>query len=237
MQDVTATDPSRVETAKVDGNVKEEPRPPYTPFPPGECINDKWKFAGKNATLVCATKEVFLAELASQIPARCKEGEPIVVTLDATIRIEGPRFDLGWYVATDGGDAMNGKCVLNDLHTGGSYPLVSPSNNATAVGKTVWSVVDGGDDDKCGDVFLPSNETVANMRTPFVMNSTLTCTDENDDGFMDIAVCFTWRSAQHNGVCDPKNNIPGAATSGCYCTRYDIPNIPVGPEDPEKACK
>lgn len=234
-QDVTATDPSRVEM-KVNGTVKEEPKPPYVPpGPPDTCINDKWKAGGKEQTLVCATKEVFLTSLVAKKPLSCKPGEQITLSIDGTIRMEGSRSDLGWYVAVDGGDAMNGKCVLNGLQKGSTYDMVDPNDNTTSVGKVAWTADQGGDDDECGDVVLKGSSADV-MRFPFVVNSTLTCADENDDGILDIAVCFTWSNKENNDMCTISTNAPTAATGSCYCTRYDVLNVPVKPTDPVVPC-
>jgi hypothetical protein len=227
-QDVTATDPSEVaEAPPHDGDTKSGDKNPYSPpGGPQGCIHDKWKAAGKTDELVCATKEVYLDSLASDKPLKCSQGEPITITINATLRIAGPRRDLGWYVATDGGDALDGQCVVNGLQKGNAYPIMDIDKGTKSVGSVAWGTDQKADGDQCGDVFVES-ASGAHMLTPFVVSTTLPCTDDNEDGVLDLAVCFTWRTDANNGACTLSDNIPGAPTGGCFCTRYDVPNVEV----------
>lgn len=230
-QDVTATDPSHVALNKTTGTVKEDGKDPYSP-PNGTqvCLQDKWTSSGKNGTLVCSTKQVFVETVKSTKPLKCKPGEKVNVTVDATMRIDGPRNDLGWYVAADGGDALTGTCIVNGLQSRFGYNLTDTVTTAPA-GKIVWLKPDGGDDDKCGDVKTDVDKT--QIRTPLLVNAELPCIDDNDDGVLDVAVCFTWKNDINNqGTCNIADNIPGSDCS-CYCTRYDIKNVEV--EDPPVA--
>jgi hypothetical protein len=150
--------------------------------------------------------------------------------VDASMRIDGPRNDLGWYVAADGGDALTGKCIVNGLQSAYNYPLVDVAASPTSPGKVVWFKKDGGDDDMCGDV---ATDKDARLNTPILVNAELPCTDENEDGVLDVSICFTWKNGPL-GLCSIQDNIPGTDCS-CFCTRYDIKNIKID-DPPVKPC-
>lgn len=200
---VMANDDSEVGMTPKPGAPKSGDKPPYSPpTPPGGCIQNKWDDAGKSGELICATKDVFLEKLASPNDMSCTLGDSLTITVEGSILIQnGGKFDLGWYVASDGGDALLGTCIVNGIQNGNPYD-VQPS------GKVAWDT-DGADGDQCGDVFVTSNDNAASIDIPFVVSATLPCKDDNDDGNLDFAVCFTWRDAGNNDVCTFTNNIPG----------------------------
>jgi uncharacterized repeat protein (TIGR01451 family) len=233
MPDVTASDPSAV------GKLRETPRdPPYSP--PGnetKCLQDSWNETySTGSELICTTKEVYLLSLKSQ-PITCILGEMVNVSVTAAINIASSRSDLGWYVAADGGDALEGKCIVNGLQEMFDYTIT----NTTTGGQVTY------DDDACGDVTI-SGQGGGTLEIPVVVNSAVLCADENDDGLLDMAVCFTWNTKATDSICtlsssDPATKgvlpdlYPGAA-SMCYCESYNIPNTTVvKPVDDPVPCK
>lgn len=238
--DVTATDPSNVVLKSgLEGDVKQGEKTPYEAPPTNstKCIQDNWKAANKTDDLVCASKEVYIdpTSVTSDKPLTCTLGETVAITIDASIQIAGPRNDVGWYVATDGGDALTGQCVVNGFQdNGAAYDIVNA--NSQSAGFVKWTKTDGADGDKCGDVFIV-NDGSAKVAIPIMVNVTVPCIDENDDGALDFAVCFTWKTDATNGMCNFSTNIPGT-NCGCFCTRIDVPNAEVVPTpvDPVAAC-
>jgi hypothetical protein len=83
--------------------------------------------------------------------------------------------------------------------------------------------MDNGDGDECGDIYI-HGEDQAMIKIPIAVEVTLACEDFNDDGLLDFPICFTWR---HGGAaeCTFGNNLPEDISGGCYCTRYDVPNV------------
>jgi hypothetical protein len=236
--DVTATDPSDVVLKRgIDADVKQGEKPPYAAPPTNStaCIQDNWKAANHTDDLVCASKEVFIDSVVSDKPLTCSPGETINITVDATIQIAGPRNDVGWYIASDGGDALTGQCIVNGFQDSGAVYDVLNSNGQSA-GFVQWTKADGADGDKCGDIFIV-NDGSAKVSIPILVDAALPCTDDNDDGALDFAVCFTWKTDATNGMCNFSTNIPGT-NCGCYCTRIDVPNVEVVPTpvDPIAAC-
>ena len=60
------------------------------------------------------------------------------------------------------------------------------------------NTVSEGDGDECGDVYL-LGEDEAVIPIPIAVEVTLACEDQNEDGFLDFSICFTWRK---NGADD-----------------------------------
>jgi uncharacterized membrane protein len=221
LDDVTATDPSSV------GKLRPTPRdPPYSP--PGnvtKCLQDSWNETGKSGgDLICTTKEVYLESLTSK-PITCVAGEKVKVSVTAVINIASSRSDLGWYVAADGGDALEGTCIVNGLQEMYDYKFT----NSTFGGEVTW------DDDNCGDVTISGGG--GKLEIPVVVNSEVLCADENEDGKLDLAVCFTWNNKATDAICTLSSSdkatqgslpdlYPGSA-SMCYCESYNIQNSTV----------
>jgi hypothetical protein len=176
---------------------------------------------GKNESLICRAREVHLAAIQTTEAKSCKLGEKIKLTLISTITVESCRHDFGWYIATDGGNALTGKCVINSLVQSNKY-------NITAPGYMTWEQ-DHIANDTCGDIFYPKDNSTSSH--PIVLNEVtlakeieVECADVNDDGFLDFSMCFTWRDADHDTVCDPSALYPAYA-GHCDCERYNVVNV------------
>jgi hypothetical protein len=186
--------------------------------------------------LVCATKHVYLENVASPVKQTCVQGERINVTIRANVVVEGSRHDVGWYVARDGGDALNGTCHINGLifNNDKPYQVVSHDKKAkTAVAASVeWKKTLGGDNDECGDVIVKDESTVVIAATTILHEAEVVCQDgaDVDASNLDVAICFTWKglatSSSNKGICHVETNTPGSDCS-CYCTSYSIANITV----------
>jgi hypothetical protein len=178
--------------------------------------------------VVCATKDVYLEAIKAKTPMSCSAGETITISFDGSIRMmKELKYDVGYYIATDGGDALSGTCAVNGLQQGAApYKVVDKAGSSNVVGSVAWTT-NGADGDVCGDVFTTAAVTASNIDLNVAMDLTVPCKDENEDGILDVAICFTWKCDATNGVCTIAKNIPGALTESCYCTRYDIPGIDV----------
>lgn len=122
----------------------------------------------------------------------------------ATIQLSGSllinasaRYDIGIFIAEDGGDAKTGSCFREYLPP----PLVSSptlANLQSGYGP-YWN---GGADspDKCGDGQQNSLTTLINRifststsdQTP--QNITIKCRDSDNDGLVDFDYCTAWRN-------------------------------------------
>lgn len=220
--DVTDSDPSEVAVAPVSGDTRSGQKPQTNST---DCLQDNWSAAGKDGDLVCATKDVFLEAISVKEPTSCTVDETITISIDGSIRmLKSQKFDVGLYIATDGGDALTGTCAVNGLQDGNTYNVVDSAGSSTTVGSVAWTT-GGADGDACGDVFTTAD--ASNIDLPVAVDLTVPCKDENEDGILDIAICFTWKCDATNGLCTISRNIPGALTESCFCTRYDIPGVDV----------
>lgn len=175
----------------------------------------------------------------SNEPVACTAGDTVTVNVNASIRFRDitPRYDVAWYVAKDGGDALTGTCSLTPLSEGNSYSIVNAAGGADIVGSVNWAASGDGDGDECGDVVISSGTDGASLDTQLVMALDVPCADENDDSLLDFAVCFTWRQDCNNAVCSFEAVIPGNPTTGCYCTRVDLKNTEVDQPDKILPCR
>lgn len=230
-----------------------------------DCIQDKFTAAGNTDSLLCTDPGVYLKSVLAEETASCVRGEKITVTLDATMGAnlkQGPGGlsginDLGWYIGTDGGDALTGdQCIINGLQYGNEYKVLDPTETnevgqvffGAAVGQTdgVLGNLPFGDNDECGDIVVMNaedQETISLvMPVPIAVEAELTCTDENDSGTLDLPICFTFRGFDFtdSAECTYETNIPAAATGNCFCSRYDVSNIqvldPTPPDQDDVPC-
>lgn len=230
LDDVSDSDPSGV----LEVEKKSGPKDPYKPpTEPQKCMQNNYDDAGNDGELICAAKEVFLEEVTSDVTS-CVEGQMFNATIEASIRLVSARYDVGWYIATDGGDSLDGTCVINGFQENHTYTVVESAGSTDEIGYVAWQSDLNSTVDNCGDVFTAGGGS--NVDTPILVNVPITCTDENDDGNMDFSICFTWRTEETDGLCqleDGLSVIPGE-TEACFCTRYDVPTITVvEPNDDE----
>lgn len=224
-------DPSEVtKTTGISGDVKAGDKPPAK-LPEG-CMQTNWEDAGNKQNLVCRAKEVYLNSVISS-RSTCEEGKTINLNLTASIHFNAARYDPGWYVAVDGGDALRGKCDINGLVQGTNYVV---TDGKSSVGRVAWNADHFGGVDKCGDVMIDGGGG-ADVEVPFINNVEMKCVDDNNDGNFDFSVCFSWRVPGKDDYCtltrsDPMTKgveadlYPGTP-SKCFCARYDVPTITV----------
>jgi hypothetical protein len=197
------------------------------------CMQTNWEDAGNKQNLVCRAKEVYLESVTSS-RLSCNLGATVKLNLTAVIHFNAARYDPGWYVATDGGDALRGSCDINGLVEG--YHNYVVSDGGKTVGSVKWNSDFKGGNDKCGDVLIDGGGG-ADISVPFIRNVDMKCVDENNNGNLDFSVCFSWRVPGSDEFCtlsrtDPRTKgteadlYPGTP-SKCFCARYDVPTITV----------
>lgn len=186
------------------------------------CMNDIAGFANP----VCTANDVTTATLAVfSGPSLCVNQTPIYVQLQAqSIAGSNARFDIGYFISLDGGDAKTGNCYIDYLPP----PLSStPTPSLTVRTSPYWT----SDLDSCGDI----EQNVTNYRN--IGGTTVTsgtqgppallaipCQDLNADNFSDITVCTTWDNQQNIDCASNLDTAPGTA-SKCRCELLRIGNI------------
>jgi hypothetical protein len=239
----------------VQGDSRSGDKVPYTgdtpdPDTPTKCMQEHWNDAGFTKDLVCRKREVYMGKLSSA-RATCKEGDKIKVTVDSSIHFHSDRYDSGWFVAVDGGDALVGSCVLKTLFPNQNYNVIADDDicnpscdpDMTSVGTVTWnqdpySLANGKEPaDKCGDVIFNGGGGGQIPDYPLLVDIEIACVDDNSDGNLDVSICTTWRSDKSDGFCTYDDDDP--ATQGdladtypahplqCFCARYDVPSITV----------
>jgi hypothetical protein len=222
---VLDSDDSEIQLEGPDGDGRNGVKSPFDDgiFVTDSCMEDNWKQLGQNdSNLICRAKEVTLSNVAAEVKGSCVVGEKIMVDLSASMHMSSGRRDFGWYIATDGGDALTGKCDVKHLEKGSSDYTITD-------GIVTWS-----DGDDCGDIDDVDDDG-ADMTLSLGKMVELTCTDVNKDGFLDFSICFSWRTADMDDVCDPAALYPGDVTK-CDCMTYDIPQITVSEPHSHSTC-
>jgi hypothetical protein len=227
MDKVVDTDPSEV-VEFIDGDPRFGNKDPYKPpSPPDKCIQDNYDKKGKDEDLICTAKEVHLVTVESDVNS-CSVGSTITVDVIAVMKVASSRFDVGWYIATDGGDSLTGTCVVNGFQEAGNLTVVKGPVSTEKIGYLSWKDGVNGTADSCGDVILGPGDS-GFVELPILVGTPIVCTDADQDGSLDFSVCFTWRTDATDDQCnlvDGKTVVPGAADA-CYCTRYNLPSVTV----------
>lgn len=137
------------------------------------------------------------------------------------------RYDLGYYLALDGGDALTGKCQREYLPPPLEY---APSEADLLSGYGPYPDMDG---DACGDgrQGWPMHHVVTDDAHPMsYVPVVVPCVDNNHNGRLDISYCSTWKNnANHEGYCDGVDyaGIPQTPAK-CKCGAVDIvPWVPI----------
>ncbi|HZR82024.1 MAG TPA: hypothetical protein VFD92_13085, partial [Candidatus Binatia bacterium] len=185
-------------------------------------------------TLNCTAEDVTITSVhVLQVIDGCSGiGDTAQLQLSSDIEVNATtRYDVGFYLALDGGDALTGSCFREyfppplsnaptdaDLATG-----YGPYLNAT------------GDNDQCGDgnqndvTINPIKRLFSDSVVPSQPATiTLTCKDDNHDGLLDVTYCSAWRNSSNftcNSISD--SGLPETKAK-CKCATIDtIPGVPV----------
>lgn len=187
------------------------------------CMND---FAGFNNP-VCTANDVSTAVLNLIAgPPLCVDGVTIYIQLQAqTAAGANARYDIGYYIALDGGDAKTGTCYVDYLPP----PLNSvPTVGLTRISPFFDAEVNG---DTCGDIEQNITDwrniggtTVSSGMPGPPITIAIPCQDANSDNSSDVSVCTTWDNQANNNCHSSTDVIPNTA-SKCNCTLLPVGNI------------
>lgn len=167
-------------------------------------------------------------------PSICVNGTTIYVQLQAqTVATSNLRYDIGYFVALDGGNAKTGSCFRDYLP--------SPLNTLATVGSVRTSPFFNAEfaqdpNDICGDIEQGKTNN-RNLGGTTVSSGTqgpptiiaIPCKDNNNDGFADVSTCTSWDILASNGTLRPScttvnGTLPGTA-SKCNCTSTQLGRI------------
>lgn len=190
----------------------------------GQCLQDVSPFS-----VNCTANDVKISRLtAMQIFDGCTgPGDTATVRLVFTTEVQAAeRFDLGYYLALDGGNALTGKCQREYLPPPLTY---APTEAALLSGYGPYPDIDG---DLCGDgrQGWPMHHVVTDAAHPMgYVPAVLPCVDNNHNGKLDVSYCATWKNANHEMFCSGVDQAGVPQTpSKCKCGILDItPPMPV----------
>src|SRR5579871_3594276 len=193
--------------------------------PTGNCLNDLAQF--NNPT--CSSSDVETAAFnVIAGPTSCVAGTTIEVELQAeTVSTASERYNVGYFIALDGGDAKTGTCYDDYLPP----PL---STTATPSGNMRTSPFFDGNSDLCGDL----EKNVINLRNiggttvssgpqgPPIM-LTLPCQDSDGDGNADVNACTSWTNNKNHNTCTSVAGTVPETPSMCNCGPIQLGTITV----------
>jgi len=206
----------------------------------GACMEDNFVKYRKGGHLVCTAKEVTLSRIEASERMTCEEGSMVKIdALKASVHFNTGRYDVGWYIAKDGKDALNGECYIQPLLEADPNvvkTVVASPGSSEVVGEITWDADHKGKNDKCGDVHMFGGGGGCLDFVSIGQGLELPCIDKTSDGYMDFAICFSWRQPGGDDTCIPNELYPGTP-SKCFCTRYNIPSITVTKANSITECK
>jgi len=211
-------------------------------LPNQKCMQQIYSLYGQGGGLVCTANDIQLATVSNVtiIDPCLYPGDTAVISLTAGFVLTAQaRYDLGVYIAQDGGNALTGTCAISTFPYIPNPPyldLDGTTNTGTFCGGTpsgqpctttsqcptgqTCSTVGPGIQDLCGDI--DSTHTPLSLA---LENITVQCIDNNGDGNLDLNACMSWRQSGANELCvTPLNAFPGAP-SKCNC--QPVPGVPV----------
>lgn len=136
------------------------------------------------------------------------------------------RYDIGFYLATDGGAARSGDCFKEYLPP----PLKTPANTDPTAAELTSSVGPyfnaGNDLDVCGDgrAATGSIHRLLSTDTDNAEPETivLPCTDVDASGFVDVGYCTGWAGGGGNNCTGIDDAGLPSPSSKCNCQRIDV---------------
>lgn len=150
------------------------------------------------------------------------EGEAEMI-LEVLVSSEGSpdRYDVGFFVALDGGSALDGD---NCLHSYLAPPLDPEPDYGDANSDGIDDILNGpwwdADEDQCGDIRGDSQVISDDVQVRFA------CADLDDDGFVEVNACASWDLPNRNATCNGVEDAFPGTPSKCGCTMVEV-DIPI----------
>lgn len=133
------------------------------------------------------------------------------------------RYDIGIFIALDGGDAFTGTCFQGAL-----TPIAIPPANDPVSGSGPYADIEnpagGPFTDVCGDI-IGGQVTFYNLPSAVTVN----CTDTDADGFLDVGTCVSWDNQDRINCPTLDDAVPGTPAK-CNCERSPVAlaGVPLG---------
>jgi hypothetical protein len=161
----------------------------------------------------------------------CARNEPIEVKMEVEVMTTATtRYDIGIWIANDGGDALTGDCDVFTL-----YPASTTNLDLDLTGGygpyRNWELAEPAD--TCGELRKTDVPSVTRLEDQYV---TVLCSSDSMISNASLAtyVCLTWNNQARTGMpCTNGNDTIPSQSSKCNCQSYEFGNITVA--DPPTA--
>jgi uncharacterized repeat protein (TIGR01451 family) len=190
----------------------------------GGCLDDV-----TGTTNNCGASDVQVSQLFNRETISCTAGEMVTIYLRADLLAgANERYDIGLFVATDGGNAKTGSCYQDylppllagiDTYNPGS-PLPGPDGGPFYNAEADTDAVD-----TCGDL-----EKGAHTYYDLAPGTGISvpCVDSDRDGYLDIGTCVSWDNTDNNTCTSVDQAVPNTK-SKCRCALVRVGNVTVEP--------
>jgi hypothetical protein len=194
------------------------------------CMVDRFNSTSSSSetSLRCSANDVQQADYTLLSgPTSCIEGEDITVTLlGQFLATSNQRWDVGVFVATDGGSAnsLGGSCYNDYLH-----PVSADNTDLELIsgfGPFYNGEITEDPADTCGDIEQNQNTFFQTAQI------TIKCQDSDDDGTADVSSCTVWANSRSDGSdnkpsCTSELNTTAETTAKCTCGNVEISGLSV----------
>jgi hypothetical protein len=171
--------------------------------------------------LSCSSSDVRIAALSPvDVLDPCGSDGTATLTLDLTLSTADvpDRYDVAFYVALDGNNALDGgSCYHDYLDPPLTTEPVYPIHNGP------WANLEPFDqNDSCGDMH-GNTEVTKTLRTS-LLPVQIACVDTDHDGWVDVSVCTAWRTGTSapQGTCRGLSDAIAGSSDRCGCQRVDV---------------
>ncbi len=186
------------------------------------CIDDV-----TGTTNTCTANDVRITNftIVSVIDGCVSASDTATVNAQVTLLAGTNRFDIGIFIAQDGGFARTGSC----LHEYLPPPLAVPPGHNAGSGTGPYAQNEGSSADACGDI-IANEQTLRNLNGLIVQ-----CADFDSNGTLDIGTCISWDNQTSNNCNSVSDAIPGTKAK-CNCEPVEVANTGVPNLQLTKSC-
>ncbi|HEX9726765.1 MAG TPA: hypothetical protein VGC53_20980, partial [Vicinamibacteria bacterium] len=186
------------------------------------CIDD---LTGRTNTCTANDVRITNFTIVSVIDGCVSASDTATVNAQATLLAGTNRFDLGIFIAQDGGFARTGNC----LHEYLPPPLAVPPGHDPGSGTGPYAENEGSSADACGDI-IANEQTLRNLNGLIVQ-----CADVDSNGTLDVGTCISWDNLTSNNCNSVNDAVPGTK-SKCNCETVEVANAGVPNLQLTKSC-
>lgn len=172
------------------------------------CVADRYTGGGSPN---CTANDVRITNITPALSDVCLFiGDTATAKFTLTITTTATtRYDIGMFIATQGGSALNGTACYHDFLQPAAATLNSPGTPLNPLGVGPFGNFDG---DTCGDTTSSSSAFYQTQ-----VEVSILCVDNNNDGIVDpVSTCTSWDN-NANTTCNVVTQAAPGTPSKCAC--------------------